>query len=189
MPTIKLIVGSTRPVRVGGQLVDGLVSTLAKASGADVEVVDLRELDLPFLAEPQQASTGVYTLDSTKQWSRIVSEADGIVWLTPEYNGGFTAPIKNAIDHLYAEWDAKPTLVIGYGWGGAARAVANLVQILGNVKANVVTDAVTMAFGDNAPQDGQVTNPLAIVEANEAALTAAAQALAEAIEGDDEAAA
>lgn len=189
MTIIKLIVGSTRPVRVGGQLVDGVVSTLSEATGANVEVVDLRELNLPFLAEPQQAASGVYTLDSTKQWAQIVQDSDAIVWLTPEYNGGFPAPVKNAIDHLLAEWDAKPTLVVGYGWGGASRAVKHLVEILGNVKTNVVADAICMPFGDNPPAEGQVANPLAIVEANKEALVAGAKALVEAIESDEEAAA
>ncbi|MGA4670774.1 NADPH-dependent FMN reductase [Propionibacteriaceae bacterium Y1923] len=182
MTIIKLIVGSTRPVRVGGQLVDSLVPTLAEASGATVEVVDLRELDLPFLAEPQQASTGVYTLDSTKQWSQIVKDADAIVWLNPEYNGGMPAPVKNAIDHLLAEWENKPSLVVGYGWGGAARSARHLTEILGNLKANVVTEAVCMPFGDNAPENGQVAHPEAIVEAHREELAAATQALVEAAE-------
>lgn len=188
MATIKLIVGSTRPVRVGGQLVDGVASTLTEATGATVEIVDLRDLNLPFLAEPQMAASGVYSLDSTQNWSTIVNDSDAIVWLTPEYNGGFPAPVKNAIDHLLAEWDAKPTLVVGYGWGGASRAVGHLVEILGNVKANVVTEAVTMAFGDNPPEDGQVANPQAIVDANSKALAAAGRALVEAIEADEVAA-
>ncbi|MBO1030534.1 NAD(P)H-dependent oxidoreductase [Tessaracoccus sp. SD287] len=188
MTTLKLIVGSTRPVRVGGQLADGVAATLAEATGATVEVVDLRELDLPFLSEPQLAATGVYTLDTTKNWSEIVSAADGIVWLNPEYNGGMPAPVKNAIDHLFAEWDAKPTMVVGYGFGGGARSARHLSEILGNVKANLVAEPVTMAFGDNAPNEGQVANPQAIVDAHRDELTAAARTLVETIESDEAAA-
>ncbi|MGA4506558.1 NADPH-dependent FMN reductase [Propionibacteriaceae bacterium G1746] len=179
MATIKLIIGSTRPVRVGTQLVDSVAPALAQATGADVEVVDLKQLDLPFLAEPQMPAMGNYTLEATQNWSEVVKGADAVVWLSPEYNGGMPASVKNAIDHLFAEWQDKPTMVIGYGFGGASRASKHLVEILGNMKANVVTEPVALAFGDNAPgADGLVAEPAAIVAAHEADLKAAAAKLA-----------
>ena len=182
MTTIKLVIGSTRPVRVGGPLVDVVVPAIAEATGATVEVVDLRDLELPFLAEPQMAATGVYTLEATQNWSEIVKNADGIVWLNPEYNGGMPGAVKNAIDHLFAEWENKPTFIVGYGYGGGERSARHLAEILGNVKANVVTDAVKIVFGDNGPTEtGLVAEPANLLNGNEVELQQAARALAKAI--------
>lgn len=94
-------------------------------------MVDLAEVDLPLLNEPEHASTGIYVHEHTRRWSAIVAEADAIVFVMPEYNGGFTAPLKNAIDYLVHEWKDKPVGLVGYGMSsGGMRAVHMIKPVL-----------------------------------------------------------
>lgn len=151
--SVKLIVTSTRPNRSGGGIARAVAPLLSEGAGRRVDIVDLRELSLPFLDEPAQPSAGDYRNASTLQWARIVSSSDAVVFLTPEYNGGFTAAAKNAIDTLYAEWKGKVAGVVGYGWGGAGRAVPQLEQIMRNVGMAVLDGAVPMPFGAHMADD------------------------------------
>ena len=73
---------------------------------------------------------GNYAKAHTKDWASKVFESDAIVVVTPQYNRSFPAPIKNAIDYLFAEWDAKPVALVGYGWTGASDATADLTKVL-----------------------------------------------------------
>lgn len=182
MPVVKLIVTSTRPVRNGRRVADALVPLLEEGTGMTVEVVDLREVELPMLDEPRQPSDGDYQQPHTQAWAETISSADGVVWLTPEYNGGFTAAAKNAIDCLFAEWRRKPTLVIGYGWGGGRRSVPMLMTILGNIKTSLIEPGVLMPFADHAPaEDGLITDPEAFVAPYRDLVLAGARSLADEI--------
>src|SRR5680860_563949 len=102
-----VVVGSTRPVRVGDQLAEHVIPLVEQASGQTARVVDLRELGLPFLDEPRQPSDGNYVHEHTRAWSETVKSCDAVVVITPQYNGGYPAPVKNAIDFLYDEWRDK----------------------------------------------------------------------------------
>ena len=150
---IKLIITSTRPIRVADGVAAAVAPLLTEGSGREVEIVDLREVALPLLDEPQMPKLGKYELEHTKAWAALIGGADAIVWLTPEYNGFFTAAAKNAIDCLYQEWVGKPMGIIGYGFGGAGRAIPALSTLLGNVEADVVGD-VKLPFGDHFGPEG-----------------------------------
>lgn len=108
LPLIKIIVGSVRPVRVGDQIAAVLAPVIAEAAKARVEIVDLAELALPMLDEPLMPALGNYQKSHTITWSEIVKESDAVIFLTPQYNGGYPAPLKNAIDYLFQEWSEKP---------------------------------------------------------------------------------
>jgi len=125
---IGIIVSTTRPGRVGPYIADWLLEKVKDTQGLDFELLDLKEWDLPFLSEPKSASTGEYTQESTKKWSAKIAGLDGFVFVTAEYNNGPPAPLKNAIDTLYHEWDKKPVAFVGYGSYGATRAVEQLVD-------------------------------------------------------------
>lgn len=125
---IGVIVSTTRPTRVGRQVADWFMDQVADFEGLEFEILDLKEWDLPFLNEEMSPSTGKYALESSKKWSKKVSELDGFVFVTAEYNNGPPAPLKNAIDSLYNEWDRKPVAFVGYGTYGATRAVEQLVN-------------------------------------------------------------
>ncbi len=94
------------------------------------EIVDLREVDLPFLDEPEMAATGRYTHEHTQRWSRVVSSYDGFVFVFPQYNWGYPAVLKNALDFLYAEWSGKPAGLVTYGTRGGGRGASGLQVVL-----------------------------------------------------------
>lgn len=129
MAHIQIIVGSTRPGRVGRKITDWFAKDLILPVGTTVEIIDLAEINLPMLDEPMSAMMNQYSKDHTKEWSDIIAKADGYVWVTPEYNHGVPASLKNAIDYLYIEWQYKPVAFVGYGGLGAARAIEHLVGI------------------------------------------------------------
>lgn len=130
---IGVIVSTTRPARLGRVVGDWFMDKVAHTKDVTFEMIDLKELDLPFLNEQQSPSTGVYELEHTKKWSKKVAGLDGFVFVTAEYNNAPPAPLKNAIDSLYHEWDKKPVAFVGYGGYGATRAVEQLVDIAAKV--------------------------------------------------------
>lgn len=135
---IQIIVGSTRTARVGKAVADW-VEAEAKSAGLNVEMLDLAEIDLPWLDEPNSPMQGDYQNESTKQWAETIARGAGFIFVTPEYNGFPPAPLKNAIDTIYAEWNDKPAAVVSYGAGGGNRAADVLKTLVGNLKM-VVTD-------------------------------------------------
>ncbi|MBK6441741.1 MAG: NAD(P)H-dependent oxidoreductase [Actinomycetales bacterium] len=144
---LRIVVTSTRPLRLGPVVADW-VRNHAPTDRFAVEVVDLAELNLPLLDEPEMASTGIYHHAHTRRWRELVTSADAIVWVMPEYNNGYPASIKNAIDYLYAEWEGKPMAIAGYGYRGAASATEQLTTVLRRVKATVV-DGVGLRYRDH----------------------------------------
>lgn len=139
MNQLRIIVSSTRPNRIG-PAVTQWVSEQADPAQWEVKVLDLAAIDLPFMDEEDMPRNGNYAKQHTRAWASEVFESDAIVVVTPQYNRSFPAPIKNAIDYLYAEWHAKPIAIVGYGWSGGADARADLTRILTHVEADVVGD-------------------------------------------------
>ena len=131
MPLVRILVASTRPRRLGPVVADW-VRAQAPADVA-IEVTDLAELALPFLDEPQLAATGVYAHEHTRRWAALVTAADALLVVTPEYNNGYPAALKNAIDYLYAEWHGKPIGLVGYGYRAATSCREQLRTVFGRV--------------------------------------------------------
>lgn len=127
MTLIKIIVGSVRPNRFGIQPAKWVHNLSEQHPEATFELIDLAEVNLPFLDEPQPPLYGNYVHEHTKQWSKAIDEADGYIIITPEYNRGPSAALKNAIDFAAKEWYYKPVAFVSYGaGGGGARAVEQL---------------------------------------------------------------
>jgi NAD(P)H-dependent FMN reductase len=147
MPTLQIIVASTRPGRVGLPVADWF-SARAKAHGAfEIDVVDLAELGLPFMDEPNHPRLRRYEHQHTKDWSARVDAADAFVFVTPEYNHSFNAPLKNAIDFLHSEWEYKPVGFVSYGGIAAGtRALQALKPVVVALKMTPVNDAVNVPF-------------------------------------------
>jgi NAD(P)H-dependent FMN reductase len=142
-----IVIASTRPGRVGlpvGQWFE----TRARAHGAfDVEVADLLELDLPLMNEPNHPRLQRYTHGHTEDWSARVDGADAFALVMPEYNHGFTAPLKNAVDYLHREWLYKPVGFVSYGGVAAGtRAVQQLKPVLTALKMTPLFEAVSIPF-------------------------------------------
>jgi len=128
MPTIKIIVGSIRPNRFGPQVANWVADLAKEHTDATFEIIDLADVKLPFLDEPQPPATEeTYVQEHTKAWAQTIGEADGFVFITPEYNHGVAPSLKNAIDFLGKEWYYKPVSFVSYGAdAGGVRAVEHL---------------------------------------------------------------
>lgn len=138
-PTVQVIVASTRPGRVGEPTARWIAERAEKHGAFDVEIVDLAEIDLPMFAEPKHPRFGEYELQSTKDFSALISRADGFVLVHPEYNHSYNAALKNALDHLNREWADKPVGMVGYGGVAAgARAAVALEPVLVALRMRIV---------------------------------------------------
>ncbi len=144
-PQIGIIVGSTRPVRVGRPVADE-IATLVEAAGGEAVMLDLAEIRLPLLDEDLPPATGVRTQPHSIAWAEQIDALDGVVFVTPDYNSGYPAALKNAIDYLKAEWSDLPALVVSYGWAGGASAAAQLSSVLRYIGLDLQGEGVQLAF-------------------------------------------
>lgn len=126
---IQLIIGSTRPGRVGPQIADWLVANLPTQKLNEYEIIDIADYNLPLFDEPAHPSMSQYTKTHTNAWSQKIKEADAYIFLTPEYNASVPAALKNAIDYLFHEWTDKPVLIASYGVHGGQTASAHLRDV------------------------------------------------------------
>ncbi len=154
-PKLLIILASTRPGRVGLP-VSTWFTELAVADGRfAVELVDLAELALPLLDEPAHPRLREYTHDHTFAWSETVDAADAVVLVTAEYNYGYPAALKNALDYLHHEWRHKPVGFVSYGGVAAGtRAVQQLKQVTGALQLIATGTAVNIPFVFGMIEDG-----------------------------------
>jgi len=147
MIRLKILITSTRPGRVSplfARWIEGLASTMP---AFEVEVIDLAEVNLPFLDEAEHPMKRQYAHEHTKAWSRRIDEADAFVVIATEYNFGFTAVFKNAIDYLFHEWKHKPVGFVGYGGvAGGTRSIQMMKQVLTALSMMPVVEAVYLPF-------------------------------------------
>lgn len=170
MPTLQIVIASTRPGRIGGAVGEWFAG-VARAHGAfDVELIDLAEVALPFLDEPQHPRLQKYEHDHTRRWSETVSRGDAYAFVMPEYNHGYSAPLKNAIDFLWREWNDKPAALVGYGGVSAGtRAMTLLKPVLAAVRLRLVAEVPIPMVGGRV-DDGEVVANEAMVDGARAAL-------------------
>ncbi len=161
-PTLQIIIASTRPGRVGLPVAEWFRALGVEHGAFEVEVVDLAEVNLPFMDEPNHPRLRRYTQQHTKDWSATIERADAFVFVMPEYNYGFNAPLKNAIDYLHHEWQYKPVGFVSYGGVSAGtRAVQMIKLVVTTLKMTPVFEAVSIPFVQ------QFINSEGQVEANE----------------------
>ncbi|MFB6770728.1 NADPH-dependent FMN reductase [Streptomyces sp. NPDC056337] len=148
MSKLEIIVASTRPGRLGPSVARWVESEAVAHSGFDeIEVVDLAEVNLPFMNEPHHPRLGRYTHQHTRDWSAKVAEADAFVFVMPEYNYGYNAELKNAIDYLHTEWQYKPVGMVSYGGVSAGTRAAQMIkQVVTTLKMTPVFEAVSIPF-------------------------------------------
>jgi NAD(P)H-dependent FMN reductase len=147
MPRLSIIIGSTRPGRAGLPIADWFIERARRHGGFELDVVDLAELNLPMLDEPNHPRLRQYTHQHTKDWSARVGGSDAFVIVTPEYNHGYSAPVKNAIDYLHHEWHYKPVGFVSYGGvASGTRAMQQLKQVVTALRMLPLTDAVNIPF-------------------------------------------
>ncbi|WP_344871054.1 bifunctional NAD(P)H-dependent oxidoreductase/GNAT family N-acetyltransferase [Allokutzneria multivorans] len=150
-----VLVASTRPGRIGPAIAEWFVRAIA-SEPVTVDVADLAEIGLPLLDEPGHPSSGEYVHEHTRAWSRRVDAADAVVVITPEYNSGMPATLKNAFDVLYREWAWKPIGFVGYGNTSAGtRAVQMAKQVATSLRMVPVGATVALRLAEST-RDGQV---------------------------------
>ncbi len=146
-PKLLIVIASTRPGRVGPVVADWFIERAEAHGGFTVEVADLAAIDLPMMDEPNHPIQGRYTKAHTVVWSETVDGADAFVFVHPEYNYGYTAPLKNAIDYLHREWRYKPVGLVSYGGiSGGTRAAQMVKQVVTTVKMVPILEAVSIPF-------------------------------------------
>jgi NAD(P)H-dependent FMN reductase len=134
-----VIIGSTRAGRICPQIAQWVAQIGREAVSGEVEIVDLKDWPLPEDDEPGVPAVHDYVFDHTRAWSRKVAEADAFVFVAPQYNWGYPAPLKNALDHLYKEWAGKPAMIVSYGSHGGGKCARQLRQVLKGLKMKPVT--------------------------------------------------
>jgi NAD(P)H-dependent FMN reductase len=128
-PSVLVIMGSTRANRLCPTIASWVIGIAQAATSLNFELVDLADWPLPMTDEPGIPAGGVYVHEHTRAWSRKIDGADAFIFVTPQYNWGYPAPLKNAIDHLHKEWRGKPVVIVTYGGHGGNKCAAQLRQV------------------------------------------------------------
>lgn len=142
------IITSTNRSGAKGRIIANWISEYAREnSDFNVEILDLAEINLPFMDEPFHPVLKNYQFEHTKKWSQMIEDADAFIIVLAEYNYGYPAPIKNALDYLHNEWKYKPVGFVSYGGVSAGlRAVQMLKQVLTTLSMMPLTQQVNLPF-------------------------------------------
>ncbi|MGD0555038.1 MAG: NAD(P)H-dependent oxidoreductase [Streptosporangiaceae bacterium] len=147
---VAVIIGSTRPTRICPGIARWILRNVQEDSPLRYEILDLAEINLPFLDEPLKAALHEYAHEHTLQWSRTVSSYDGFIFVFPQYNWGYPAPLKNALDYLYTEWRDKPATFATYGTRGGNKAAEQFHQVLQGLHMRELGDHLELVITDDA---------------------------------------
>jgi NAD(P)H-dependent FMN reductase len=160
MPKLLIIIASTRPGRIGLPVANWFYEHAGEHGAFDLQLADLAELDLPLLDEPSHPRLRQYTQKHTQEWSAIVDSADAVVIVTAEYNYGYPAALKNAIDYLHHEWRHKPLGFVSYGGVAAGtRSVQQLKQVVTALALVPTVASVNIPFVTQFLDDNREIQP------------------------------
>ncbi len=155
MLKLHVILCSTRPGRIGEPVAKWFADFAKNTALFNVRLVDLAEVGLPLLDEPNHPRQENYTNQHTKEWSDTVREADAFVFVTPEYNFSPPASLVNALHYLYNEWNYKPCAFVSYGGAsGGMRSVEATKQIATVLKMVPLVEAVVLPMVWNQVEEG-----------------------------------
>jgi NAD(P)H-dependent FMN reductase len=147
LPTLQIIIASTRPQRLGGAVGDWLIERAGEHGKFELDVADLAEIDLPMFDEPHHPRLAKYTQRHTQAWSARVAAADAFAFVTPEYNYGPAPSLINALTYLNREWQYKPAGFVSYGGVAAGtRGVQMAKQVMTTLKIFPLFEAVSIPF-------------------------------------------
>jgi NAD(P)H-dependent FMN reductase len=146
-PRLMIVIASVREGRVGLSVGRWVQAEAEQQGRFDIDLVDLAEQNLPLMTEPNHPRMQRYTFEHTKAWSERVAGADAFLFVIPEYNYTFTAPLKNAIDYLSREWSNKALGFLTYGGvSGGTRAMVGLLPAVQALNLHPVHPAVNVPF-------------------------------------------
>ena len=165
MYSLKIIIASTRPGRKGISVANWFIETVKKYPDFNVEVLDLAQINLPFIDEPNHPRLQQYTKEHTKQWSNTIDSADAFVFIIPEYNYSMPPTLLNAIDFLYKEWNYKPVGLVSYGGiSGGTRSAQMSKQVMTAVKLMPLAEGVTLPFFTKNIDDNERFNSNELID-------------------------
>jgi NAD(P)H-dependent FMN reductase len=164
-PTLLIIVASTRPGRIGLPVAEWFEARALGQGDFDIDLADLKVIDLPFFDEPKHPRLQDYEHQHTKDWSARVEAADAVAIVTPEYNFGFPAPLKNALDFLSLEWNYKPVGLVNYGSVSAGTRSAQMIkQVVTTLKMMPLFESVSIPFVSQFIGEGGEFTPNDVME-------------------------
>ena len=143
---LAVIIGSTREGRFGPRVATWFVNSAKAHGGFDVDLIDLADYGLPTVQGQGHPRQGNYPA-AIKPFAERVAAADAVVLVTPEYNHGYPASLKSALDALFAEWVAKPVSFVSYGGAsGGMRAVEQLRQVVAELHMADIRETISLPF-------------------------------------------
>ncbi|MEO6537054.1 MAG: NADPH-dependent FMN reductase [Ferruginibacter sp.] len=135
MHKIIILSASIRTGRKSNRVSSYFLNYIKTNEIGEAELIDLKSLDFPLFQERlrflEQPSPQL------QDFALKIKNADGIVIVTPEYNGGYPAGLKNAIDVLYEEWHRKPIAIVTVSDGifGGSQVITSLQFTLWKMRA------------------------------------------------------
>ncbi len=182
---VLLIMGSVRAGRICPKVASWVARLGREYTDLGYEIVDLADWHLPMNDEPALPALGSYVQPHTVAWSEKVSRAAAVIFVTPQFNWGYPAVLKNAVDHLYAEWHGKPAAIVTYGGHGGTRCAKQLRQVAAAVKMNVVATAPAITLSEAVIRQNALLEPDRDFRPHRARLRRALEALADQINGSE----
>jgi len=147
MENLKIITSTTRQGNKGIAIANWITELAKTDDRFNTELIGLADFDLPLMDEPNHPRLQQYQNESTKKWSEVIGGADAFIIVLAEYNHSFPAPIKNALDHLYKEWNHKPVAFVSYGGLSAGlRSLHTLKPVLNALNMVPVLESVAIPF-------------------------------------------
>lgn len=151
MKKIGIIIGSTRPNRRSPLIAEWFAQNLPTGE-LNYELIDLADFPLPFLAESEMPQTGNYQHEATRNWSQKIASYAGFIFIVPQYNWGYPAVLKNALDYLYLEWQQKPACLVTFGGHGGSQAQLALRLVMQGLKMPVLSVAPMIQLAPSASE-------------------------------------
>lgn len=164
---LHIIIGSVRTTQTGEKIAKNIKAMIDKRPEIKAEIIDIATYALPFYTDeisPESRKTEI-TDPVLKKWADTIQQADGYILISPEYNAGYPAPLKNALDSLYKEWNGKPVAFVGYSGGlsGGTSMLEQLRQVVQGLKMIPITAQVKIPQSWKAfDNDGNFVNAVTI---------------------------
>jgi len=147
MYKLKIITSTLREGRKGIILANWITEKAKQTGNFDVELLDLKEINLPMMDELHHPMMKKYQHEYTKQWSAKIEEADAFIFVTAEYDYNYPAPLRNALEYLYSEWNYKPAAILSYGGVSAGTRASNALKgDLMTLKVVTIAEAINLPF-------------------------------------------
>jgi NAD(P)H-dependent FMN reductase len=158
MYRLKIIFASVREGRKGISIAEWVKEVVSKDQRFETEFIDLKELGLPAMDEPNHPRFQKYEREHTKKWSAKISDADAFIFVTPEYDFGYPGILRNALEYLFVEWNYKPAGIVSYGGVSAGTRASNALKgDLASLKVPALAEMVNIPmFTQFIKEDGKL---------------------------------